>query len=97
MTTKFKEKQILAEILNDLYAEVNRKEESVGLSYKPVGEEQAKDWRTGELQWEDEDKTIPKMTAKWDNVPKTEEELTEEDKIRIRVCQHIKSLLEKML
>ncbi len=95
MANKFKEKQILAEILNELYKIVDDKENSVQNEYVPVGEEQEKDWRTGELKWEDEEQTIPKMTRKWDYVPK--EELDEEDTIRIKVCQHIKTQLEKML
>ena len=97
MANKFEEKKILADILNDLYEEVERKEKSAYLSYKVVGEEQAKDWRSGELQWEDEEKTIPKMTSKWADVPKADDELTEEDKIKIKVCQHIKAQLEKMI
>lgn len=97
MANKFKEKQILAEILNDLYNEVEMKEKSARSSYVPVGEVQDKDWRTGELKWEDEEHTIPKMTKEWGYIDKDEDDLTEEDRIRIKVCQHIKAQLEKML
>ena len=95
MANKFQEKKILAELLNDLYNVVEEKENETRREYKVVGEEQDKDWRTGELKWEDDEQTIPKMTAKWDYAPK--EELTEEDMIRLNMCQHIKTQLEKML
>lgn len=97
MANKFEEKRILAEVLNELYDDVQRKEDSVHTEYKIVGEEQAKDWRTGELKWEDEEKTIPTMTNKWDTVSKADEDLTDEDKLKIKVYQYVKSQLEKML
>lgn len=97
MANKFKEKQILAELLDGLYADIDRKEQDARTEYKITGkeDEQAKDWRSGELLWEDEEKTIPKMRDKWETVPK--EELNEEDEIRIKMCQYIKTQLEKMI
>ncbi len=95
MANKFKEKQILAELLNDLYNVIEEKENETRREYKVVGEEQAKDWRTGELQWEDDEHTVPKMTGKWDYAPK--EELSEEDMIRLNMCTYIKTQLEKMI
>jgi hypothetical protein len=97
MANKFKEKQILAEILSDLYEEVEQKEKNVRTTYSPIGEVQDKDWRSGELLWEDEEKTIPKMTKEWGYIDKDEEDLTEDDRIRIKVCQNIKAQLEKMI
>lgn len=97
MTNKFKEKQAIAEILDELYRIVQTKEDDVHNDYRVVGKEQAKDWRSGELQWEDEEKTIPKMTDKWDYVPKSDEELDHEDLAKIKACQYIKAQLEKML
>lgn len=95
MANKFKEKQIMAEVLNELYETVDSKEKAVHYDYKPVGKEQAKDWRTGELKWEDEEQTIPTMIDKWADVEK--EDLTEEDKLKIKVYQYIKTQLEKMI
>jgi len=97
MANKFKEKQILAELLNDLYVEIDSKEQSTRTEYRITGkeEEQAKDWRSGELLWEDEEKTIPKFKDKWENVPK--ESLSEDDEIRVKMCQYIKTQLEKMI
>lgn len=97
MANKFKEKQILAEILNDLYEEVEQKEKNVRTTYSPIGEVQDKDWRSGELLWEDEEKTIPKMTKEWGYIDKNEEDLTEDDRIKLKVCQNIKAQLEKMI
>ena len=97
MTNKFKEMQIKAEILSELYEAVESKERYFGSEYKPVGERQASNWRTGELFWEDEEQTIPKMESVWDYVPKNEEDLTEEDKLRLKLCHDIKTALEKMI
>jgi hypothetical protein len=97
MTNKFKEKQILAEVLSELFETVEIKEKSVRTDYKPVGEKQGTDWRTGELQWEDEEKTIPKMVPDYANVEKTAEEFTEEDKLRLKVYAFVKAQLEKMI
>ena len=97
MTNKFKEKQFTAEILSDLYNEVEQKEKSVRTEYTHIGEKQDTDWKTGDLLWEDEAQTIPKMTKEWGYVDKDEEDLTEEDRLRIKVCQNIKAQLEKMI
>ena len=97
MANKFKEKQFTAEVLNDLYEEVESKERSARTKYEPVGEKQARDWRSGELQWEDEEQTIPKMEKEWGYVDKDEDELTDEDRLKIKVCQQIKAQLEKLI
>lgn len=97
MLTKFDERRIEAEILGELYRVVEEKESGAKRDYRKVGvsDEQDKDWRTGELLWEDEEKTIPKMRDKWDYVAK--EELTEEEELYLQVCHKIKSALEKMI
>ena len=99
MANKFKEKQIMAEILNELYNVVDKKEEDCRQEYRKIGvtDEQAKHWKTGELLWEDAEKTIPKMVDVWDYVMKSDEEMSEDDYVRIKVCQYIKSQLEKMI
>jgi hypothetical protein len=95
MANKFEEKRILAEVLNELYETVDNKEKAIHFEYKRVGTEQARDWRTGELKWEDEEKTVPMMTDKWADVEK--EELDEDDKLKIKVYQQIKAQLERMI
>ena len=99
MANKFQEKQILAEVLNDLYSMVESKEKSIHCEYKRVGKSdvQSKNWRTGELEWEDEEKTIPKMEDIWQDVPKSDDELTEDDLLRIKVYNYVKAQLEKMI
>jgi hypothetical protein len=97
MLTKFDEKRIEAEILGELYKSIEEKEAGTKRDYRKIGvyDEQDKAWDTGELLWEDEEKTIPKMKAKWGYVDK--EELTEEDELYLQVYRKIKSALEKML
>ena len=97
MTNKFKEKQFTAEILNDLYNEIEEKENHIRCTYSPIGEKQDRDWRSGELLWEDEAQTIPKMTKEWGYIDKDEDDLTDEDKLKLKVCQQIKAQLEKMI
>ena len=99
MANKFKEKQFMAEILDRLYREVQNEEDNCSQDYRKVGvtDEQDKNWRTGELLWEDEEKTIPKMKEKWDYVRKSEEDMDEDDYAKIRACQYIKTQLEKMI
>ena len=97
MLTKFDEKRIEAEILGELFKFVEEKEVGIKRDYCIVGhyDEQDTHWKTGELLWEDEAKTIPKMKAKWDYVDK--KELSETDEMCLAVCRRIKSSLEKMI
>ena len=99
MANKFQEKQILADVLNDLYNTVEQKEKQVHYEYKIVGKKdvQRRHWGTGELMWEDEEKTIPLMEDDWQNVPRAEEDLTEEDLLRIKVYKYVMAQLEKMI
>ena len=99
MANKFKEKQTLAEILNTLYTSVEEMETECRREYRRVGttEEQDTNWRTGELLWEDEAHTIPKMKDKWEYVMKSEEDMSEDDFIRLKMCQYVKAQLEKMI
>lgn len=97
MANKFQEKQILAEVLNELYNTVEAKEKGVHYEYKVVGKKdtQKTDWRTGELLWEDAEKTIPIYEDDWQDVEK--EDLTEEDLLKIKVYQYVMAQLEKMI
>lgn len=97
MLTKFDEKRIEAEILGELYRRLEEKVSETKRDYRRVGfyDEQDVHWKTGELLWEDEEKTIPKMKDKWGYVDK--EELTEEEELTIQVCLKLKLALEKMI
>ena len=98
-TNKFMENKFLAEALCEVYEAVVQKEKDIRQEYRRVGfeEEQATDWRTGELLWEDEEKTVPKYRDKYDYVNKDDSELTDEDWAKINAYQYIMSQLEKML
>ena len=97
-TNKFTERKIEAQILSELYEELEKKLKYAGASYECVGKEttQAKDWRTKELLWEDAEQTIPKYNDKYDYVPIPEDELSEESKLEIKVIKNIMAKLEKM-
>lgn len=99
MANKFKEKQYVAELLDKLYREVQNEEDNCSQEYRIVGktDEQEKHWKTGELLWEDEEKTIPKMKSQWDYVRKSEDEMSEDDYAKIKACQYLKAQLEKMI
>ena len=99
MANKFKEKQYVAELLDKLYREIENEENSCRQEYCKVGVTDVQDrhWNTGELLWEDEEKTIPKMKDKWDYVMKSEEDMTPDDYAKLKACQYIKTQLEKMI
>ena len=95
---KFKERQIEAEILGELYESLEDKLRYAGQSYKCVGKEteQARDYKTKELLWEDDEKTIPFYRDKYDYVDIPEEELSEEQKLKAKVIKNIMAKLEKL-
>ena len=97
MANKFQEKKIMVEVLDELYSTLEAKVKSVHYEYKIVGKKdtQSRHWNTGELLWEDEEKTIPRMDDDWREVEK--EELTEEDELRLKVYKYLMVQLEKML
>ena len=98
-TNKFKEKQYEAEILSDLYDVLVEKKKSISQDYRVVEENyrQRTDWRTGELLWEDEEHTIPRMEDRYDYVTKLDSELDDNDRIKIKAIESIMGKLEKLL
>ena len=98
MENKFKVKKAEAEILETLYATVSEKLETAYKEYRETGEqEQAKNWQTGELLWEDEEQTIPKMKSVWAYVEVAEEDLSDDQIATIKACKNIMAYLEKLL
>ena len=97
MANKFQEKQVMVEVLGELYSTLEDKVKRVSYEYKIVGKRdtQSRHWNTGELIWEDEEKTIPRMDDDWQEVKK--EELTEEDELKIKVYKYVMAQLEKMI
>lgn len=91
--SKFAEKKMLCEELENIASFIENRLKDVEMSYERVGEEQAKDWM-GNLRWEDEEESIPKMTSVWEYVPK---EMTEEEKSRAKLLRKIMNELEKLV
>lgn len=94
MTNKFKEIKTLAEVLEEVDNFIEEKTKDIEFDYVPVGEEQATNWR-GELVWEDEEQTVPKMTSKWDYVKK--DNISDEAKDRLEALRKVQRQLEKMI
>jgi hypothetical protein len=98
MENKFKVKKAEAEILETLYTTVQEKLESAYKDYRKTGtQEQDKDWRTGELLWEDAEQTVPQMKDVWAFVNIPEEELNEDQIATVKACNNIMAYLEKLL
>lgn len=99
MENIFKEKAISADELSDLYryTETRIKELSEKFDVVETLDEQDTHWKTGELLWEDAEHMIPLMKKKWGNVPKTPDDYTEEDYIRIATLKRVQKLLEKAM
>ena len=97
MANKFEEKRIEVEMLGRLYKTVESEIIDVQHEYKVTGKstEQAKNWRTGELLWQDDEHTVPLMADVYGSVEK--EELSEYDQLRIAVYKRILTALEKMI
>ena len=84
-----KEKKALLAKVEELVQSLERDREYYAQDYKPVAksDKQATHWKTGELLWEDEEKTIPKYEDIYDYVDK--EELDDEDKAKITAVDRI--------
>lgn len=86
-----------AEIVNDLYKEVEQKAKSLRYNYAVIGEEQVKKWNSEACEWEpqwNEDGT-PMMRDKWGDVER--DELTDDDKERLEILEDLQRKLAKMI
>lgn len=98
--TNFTELKKRIEVLEKLDEQLQSMEKDAGYDYEVIKEtptdEQDKNWR-GELLWEDEDHTIPKMRVEreWGYVAKAE--LDEDDKMTLKVIADIRKALLKMV
>ena len=94
--TKREEIQVLEEMYDFL---ADKLKSSPFTQYKIVGktENQKKNWRTDELMWEDEEKTIPVYEDKWDTVVVPEEEYTDEMKARKTAIENLMKALDKFV
>lgn len=96
-TNRFEKKAIELRLVNGLYQTLEDKLRDCHMTWEAVGEtdKQVKDWRTGELKWEDEEKTIPKMEKKYDYVEVPDEEISDDARLEMDVIKEIMSKLEK--
>lgn len=94
---KIRVKKEMLDLLQDIMTMLADKETEVSKEYKNVGktDKQRTNWKTGELMWEDEEKTIPLYEDNWEYVDK--EELTENDKARIEAINQIRTTIEKLV
>lgn len=82
------------DITEKILAALDEIERDIRCSFEMVGkyDTQAKDYDTGELLWEDAEKTIPLYRDKYDYVPK--ETLTDADNVQLKVVQSVRDLVE---
>lgn len=102
MANKFQIKQWEVEELGRLYSTLEERYKDLAEEYRQLDEmEQRKEWnsetRDYELVWEDEEQTIPKMTHKWGYVTLTDDELSEERRVKRDLCEKLMAYIEKQL
>lgn len=94
-----KEKKALLNVLDEVLRDLSEKRKNLRCSYECVGhtDVQKTHWKTGELLWEDEEKTIPKYEKIYDYIERPEDELSEECKYDLSaidtIIKHLESLL----
>lgn len=99
MANRFATMKAQAEVLEKLDNLLNDIIRDNTMSYEVVGKkaEQAVDWRTGELKWEDDEHTIPYYCNEYGYVPIPESELSDENRILIDVCKRFSQRLDKLI
>lgn len=103
MKNMFEEKKVVAQELAEIceFLENRRKEYTMKWTVIGKTDKQAKkyNWKTEEYEliWEDEEQTIPKYEDEWGNVPKEDEDYTEEDRIKIATIDKVIKGLDKAL
>ncbi len=92
-------KKALLDVLERLMNTIDSIENETTTEYRVVGksEEQMTNWKTGELMWEDEEKTVPKMRDEYGYVDLTEDELTDENRATLEAIKVVKEVLEKLV
>ena len=97
---KFDAKAIEVKALGKVYESVEELIRYESQVYRVVGKKQETKWNRelgeSELVWEDEEKTIPKMVDDWGYVDIPEDQLDEDNVIKIGIWQKVLAMLEKM-
>ena len=98
-SSKFSVKKAQLEILERFSKVLDEMNNDATTDYRVVGkeEEQATNWKTGELLWEDEECTIPRYRDKWDSVVLKEDEMTEDKRAMVLAISHMRAELDKMI
>ena len=99
MASRFQMMKVQAEVLEDLEKTLNEMIENLTTSYEVIGKEneQARDWRTGELKWEDDEKTIPYFKNVYGRVPVPADQLDEDAKLKADICKGFIKKLDKLI
>ena len=92
-------KKATIELITTLMETLDQEMKSATTDYRRIGKEteQAKDWKTGELLWEDDEKTVPKYEDKWGRVPLTEEEMTPDNYAKIDAINVVSEALANLV
>lgn len=93
------QKKALLNVLEKLMTELDSIEKDATTEYKVIGKstEQMTNWKTGELMWEDEEKTVPKMRDEYGYVDLTEDEMTDENRATLEAVKVVKEVIEKLV
>lgn len=99
VTRLLETKKAVVDILGELFEKLDHIKKDASQDYKIVGksDEQATDWRTHELLWEDDDCTIPKYRDIWEYVDIPEDEMTTDRLAKLDAVDAIYKALEKLI
>lgn len=91
-------KEVLS-LLESFECTLSSREQDARQEYTEVGlsDEQKTDWRTGELLWEDEEKTIPIYKPIYDYVDKKESELDDDDRAKLEAIDIVRKALNALI
>lgn len=97
--TNLQVKKAQVEVLEKLVNTLEEIKKDTIYDYRVVGKKdtQAKNWKTGELVWEDEEHTIPKYDDKYDYVKIPDDERTPEQSATLQAIETIEIALDKLI
>ena len=97
--SKVMQKKAELEYIEQLLRNLENERQYATTRYQQVGvtDEQEKNWKTGELIWEDDEHTIPKYKEKYDYVDIADEDLTDEERVKIQAIDKLSDYLEKLI
>ena len=96
MTNIFAEKKIKADILQQLYEQLEQRERYDCMDYRKTGEQKQR-WDYGNHCPKVDDDGEPVMDDVYDYFPIPEEEITDEQRIKLKVIGELKVAITKLL